>query len=276
MACGERGGTYVQFGDLLRAVLARRGAASLAVLESGGSIDNLAMLGSREADLAIALADAVTGHEGEVVAIGRIYQNYLQCVVRADGDVRALEDLAGRVVAAGAPGSGAALTASRVLDAAGLRTGPAAVGSVALLLPDAIAALADGTIDAFFWSGGVPIPEVERRRGTLAVRLLDLTPTLPTLSAEHPGVYASTSVPSGVYDAPAPVPAIGVSNLLLASPDLPDATAAGLVDALVEDAQALVPDDSVGVQYLSAPSLIDTDPVPLHDAARRRYRERYG
>ena len=87
---------------------------------------------------------------------------------------------------------------------------------------------------------------------------------------------ASTSVPSGVYDSAGPIPAIGVSNLLLARPDLGDDVAARLVDALVDDAESLVPEDSVGVQYLTASSLIDTDPVPLHDAARRRYRERYG
>lgn len=276
MACGERGGTYVQFGDLLRAVLARRGAATLEVVESGGSVDNLAMLDAGEADLAIALADAVAEHDGALVAIGRVYQNYLQCVVRADGPVASLGDLAGRPVAVGAPGSGASLTASRVLDAAGLAEGPGAVVPSTLLLPDAVDALRDGTIDAFFWSGGVPIPEVLRLQRDAAVTLVDLTPVLPTLAARHPGAYASTSVPSGVYDSGGPIPAIGVSNLLVARPDLDDDVAARLVDALVDDAESLVPEDSVGVQYLTASSLIDTDPVPLHDAARRRYRERYG
>lgn len=276
MACGERGGTYVQFGDLLRTVLADRGAATLEVLTSGGSVENLAMLAAGEADLAIALADAVAEHDGALVAIGRVYQNYLQCVVRTDGPVTTLDDLAGRPVAVGAPGSGAALTAARVLDAAGLATGTDAVVPVALLLPEAVDALRDGTIDAFFWSGGVPIPEVLRLQRDVAVTLVDLTPTLPVLTAAHPGAYASTSVPSGVYDTPGPIPAIGVSNLLLARPDLADDVAARLVDALVDDAEALVPDDSVGVQYLTASSLIDTDPVPLHAAARDRYRERYG
>ncbi|SDI01746.1 TAXI family TRAP transporter solute-binding subunit [Agrococcus jejuensis] len=276
MACGERGGTYVQFGDLLRAVLADRGTATLEVLESGGSVDNLAMLAAGDADLAIALADAVAEHDGELVAIGRVYQNYLQCVVRAEGPVATLADLAGRPVAVGAPGSGAALTAARVLDVAGLATGADGVVPIALLLPEAVDALRDGTIDAFFWSGGVPIPEVLRLQQDVAVTLVDLTATLPALTAAHPGVYASTSVPSGVYDTPGPIPAIGVSNLLLARPDLADDVAARLVDALVDDAEALVPDDSVGVQYLTASNLIDADPVPLHPAAQRRYRERYG
>lgn len=276
MACGERGGTYVQFGELLREVLARRGAATLDVVTSGGSVDNLALLDAGDADLAIALADAVAEHDGATVAIGRVYQNYLQCVVRADGSASTLAGLAGRRVAVGAPGSGAALTARRVLAAAGLDTGVDAVLPSTLLLPEAVDALRDGTIDAFFWSGGVPIPEVLRLRPDVPVTLVDLTPVLPALADEHPGVYAATSVPSGVYDSARPIPAIGVSNLLVARPDLGDAVATTLVDALVDDAASLVPADSVGVQYLTASSLIDTTPLPLHPAARRRYRERYG
>ena len=276
MACGERGGTYVQFGELLRAVLERRGTATLAVLESGGSIDNLAMLAAGEADLAIALADAVADDDGDLVAIGRVYQNYLQCVVRVDGPIRALADLAGRRVSVGAPGSGAALTAARVLEAAGLTTGSSAVVPSALQLSVAVESLRDGTIDAFFWSGGVPIPAVLSLQREVPVTLADLTPALPALVAAHPGEYVSTAVPSGVYGTARPIPAIGVSNLLVARPALADDLAAALVDALVEDAEALVPADGVGVQYLTASSLIDTAPVPLHPAAERRYRERYG
>ncbi|MFC7430433.1 MULTISPECIES: TAXI family TRAP transporter solute-binding subunit [unclassified Agrococcus] len=279
MACGERGGTYVQFGDLLAAALADRGAADLRVRESQGSVDNLALLGSGDADLAIALADAVAEAQAadtELVAIGRVYQNYLQCVVRADGTVRTLDALAGARASIGAPGSGAALTAQRVLEAVDLWDGPRAVERSALQLTEAVDALRDGAIDAFFWSGGVPIPEVERLRSTTRVTLVDCTPALPALDAAHPGLYASTAVPAGVVDAARPIPAIGVSNLLVARPDLAAAIAATLVDALVDDAERLVPDDSVGVQYLTASNLIDTAPASLHPAARARYRERYG
>ena len=91
-----------------------------------------------------------------------------------------------------------------------------------------------------------------------------------------PDVYAATTIPSRVSGAARAVPTIGVTNLLLARPDLGDDLARALVDALIDDAPALVAPDALGIQYLTPASLIDTSPIALHPAAERRYRERYG
>lgn len=274
MACGEQGGTYVQFGELLRDALDRNGTTGLEVVTTGGSVANLALLQARDAELAIVLADAAATDAQNKVAIGRVYQNYLQCFVRRDGPVRGVEDLAGRRVSVGAPQSGAALTARRVLDSLGLLEGDRAVVVSELYLDEAIAAIEADTVDAIFWSGGLPLPAVQDLDA--AVDLLDLTSALESLDAEHPGVYTLTAVPASAYGSAEAVPAIGVSNYLLARPDLPDDVARALVDVLIGDAAKLVPDGSLGVQYLTASNLIDTSPVELHPAAQRRYRQLYG
>ncbi|QIM15747.1 hypothetical protein G7067_03890 [Leucobacter insecticola] len=73
-----------------------------------------------------------------------------------------------------------------------------------------------------------------------------------------------------------PTPTLGIPNLLLASSKLADDVVKLIVDALVFDARGLVPKGSVGAQFLTPVSLIDTGTVPLHPAARDRYRELYG
>lgn len=275
IATGEPGGTYIRFGELLRASLDRRGSAGLEVVETNGSVQNLALLAAGEADLALSLADATGLAASGAVAIGRVYQNYLQCVVREDGPVRDVADLAGLAVSLGAPGSGAAVTAERALTALGIAPSRSAPERE-LTLREAVHALEDGSIDAFFWSGGVPTPEIDALDARVGIRLVDLGPAVRALAATHAHLYAATPVPAGVYASADPVTTIGVSNLLLARPGLDDAVAASLVDALVEDARALVPAGSLGVQYLTAANLIDTAPLPLHPGAERRYRERYG
>ncbi|MBF4551683.1 TAXI family TRAP transporter solute-binding subunit [Pseudoclavibacter sp. VKM Ac-2888] len=274
MACGEQGGTYVQFGELLREALRRDGTAGLDVVTTGGSVENLAMLQARDAELAIVLADAAATDAQNKVAIGRVYQNYLQCFVRSDGPVSAIGDLAGRRVSVGAPQSGAALTARRLLGTLGLLEGAGASVISELYLDEAVSALEAGTVDAIFWSGGLPLPAVQDL--DTAVELVDLTDALPALELEHPGVYTLTAVPASTYGSAEAVPAIGVSNYLLARPDLPDQVARALVDVLIRDAAQLVPEGSLGVQYLTASNLIDTVPIALHPAAQRRYRELYG
>ncbi len=276
MASGEAGGTYLQFGALLRDAAARAGVAELEVRATKGSFDNLEQLVSGRADLGIALADSVASRDDDLVAIGRVYQNYLQCVVRHDSDIVALADLRGHRVGVGAPSSGAAYTARLILEVAGLREGDDAVDEVELGIQAASDALVAGEIDALFWSSGIPAPVISELTASPGVRFVELTDALPGLDEQHPGSYLATALPSGAYGSSAETPTVGTPNYLLARPDLADEVAAGLVDVLIADAERLVPAGSVGVQYLTSANLIDTAPVPLHPAAAARYRHHYG
>jgi TRAP transporter TAXI family solute receptor len=75
-------------------------------------------------------------------ALGRVYENYLQLLVRADGPIRSVDDLSGRRVSLGAAGSGAAVTGARLVRTAGL-----AVRAEHRGLADAVSALRRGEID---------------------------------------------------------------------------------------------------------------------------------
>lgn len=279
LGCGERGGSYLQFGELLRDAVDRDGDIRIDARETEGSVENLRLLAAEDVDLALALADSAataTLDRDDVVAIGRVYQNYLQCIVRADAGIDDLAGLAGRRVSLGAPGSGAAATARRVLAAGRMTAGSSAPDAVEVTFRQGVADLEAGRIDALFWSGGIPTPQIEQLAGRLPIRVLDTTGVLPALSARYPGPYAATSIPAGVYGAATAVPTIGIANLLLARAALPAAQARRLVDVLIDDATVLVPPNAVGVQYLTPASLIDTVPVRLHPAAAERFRERYG
>jgi TRAP transporter TAXI family solute receptor len=276
MASGESGGTYLQFGALLRDAVSRAGVAELEVRATKGSFDNLDQLVSGQADLGIALADSVASRDDDLVAIGRVYQNYLQCVVRDDSDIVGLADLRGHRVGIGAHGSGAAYTAGLILEVTGLREGDDPVDEVELGIQAASDALVAGEIDALFWSSGIPAPVIAELTASPGVRFVDLTDALPGLEERHPGSYLATALPSGAYGGSAETPTVGTPNYLLARPDLADEIAAGLVDVLISDAERLVPEGSVGVQYLTSANLIDTAPVPLHPAAASRYRHHYG
>ncbi|WP_336215403.1 TAXI family TRAP transporter solute-binding subunit [Nonomuraea sp. LPB2021202275-12-8] len=72
-------------------------------------------------------------------------------MVRADGGVRSLADLAGRPVAMGANGSGVTVFSTRLFARAAV---PVAARN--LLLGEAINALVAHEVDALLWSGGTP------------------------------------------------------------------------------------------------------------------------
>lgn len=137
-----------------------------------------------------------------------------------------------------------------------------------------LTALETNAVDAIFWPGGLPLPALQSLE--TEVELVDLTSALPALEVDHPGMYTLAAVPASTYGSAESVRAIGVSNYLLACPDLLDDVAEPLVDVLIGDAAQLVPEGLLGVQYLTALNLIDTSPIALHRAAQRRYRQLYG
>lgn len=277
MACGEEGGTYLQFGRLLGKQLIAQGVApSAPALPTHGSLDNLRLLQSGKAALAIALADSAAVHPWSPVALGRVYQNYLQFVVLDESPVWSLTDLAGLRVSIGAAGSGTAQTSERLLSTAGLLGGQGGVNLARWDLASATGELATGGVDAFVWSGGLPAPAIVRLARQRPIRLLDLSGSLDGLNVQYGGVYQPAAISASAYGLTAETLTIGVANFLLCREDLPDATAAAVVDVLIDRAGALIPEPSVGIQYLTSQTLIDTTPVPLHPGAAARYQHRHG
>jgi TRAP transporter TAXI family solute receptor len=277
IAAGEHGGLYLDFAKLLGAQLeAAEPRLHGAAQQTGGSLDNLSRLGDGRADLALVLADAAqaAAQNLDLRAVGRVYENYLQLVVRADSTAHSVRDLSGRVLSLGAPGSGAALFGDRMLSRLRLS---ATVQH--LPLAEAVQALEAGAIDALLWSGGVPTPSLAELDARVGVRLLPLADdggVLNQLRSAHGSVYEQVAVPPGVYRAPSEVQTVGVANLLVCRASLPDDVATAVVRVLAGRAAQLVPDQALGTQFLDTRSLIGTAGLPLHPGAAKAYRELHG
>jgi uncharacterized protein len=259
LAAGEEGGLYLDFARLLSANAPD--GLRINPIATGGSMDNLNRLRAEQADLALTLADSATP---ELVALGRVYENYLQLVVLADSPVRSAADLRGKPVSLGATGSGAALQGSRLELGADVKHMP---------LDDAVEALKRGEIAALLWSGGVPTPRLARETG---LRLLPLDNQLPRLRSAFGSVYELVTVRSGVYGSTTETPTVGTANLLMCRPELPDDLAGAIVRMLVQRAAQLVPAQALGTQFLDVRSLIVTGRIALHPGAAQEYRRLHG
>ena len=294
VAGGEPGGFYLEFATLLAASLQRHGVAGQAsALTTGGSLDNLAHLLTGQATFAVALADAAAQKIGAggnsasgIKALGRVYENYVHCVVRQGSGISDLAGLAGRTVAVGEPGSGTSLTTPRLIEAAGLDSVAGAAGAAAaggktvtvlnLGLNDGLAALQKGSVDALFWSGGVPTAAIADSNRQTPLGFLDLSALIPSIRARYGPYYDRVLIPAGSYGGIPAIWTVGVANLLLCRNDLDDRTVRKTIELLVGHAEELIPRSSLGVQFLSPESLINTAGLPLHPAAAAAYRELHG
>ncbi|MFC9440264.1 TAXI family TRAP transporter solute-binding subunit [Nocardia sp. NPDC057030] len=271
LASGEIGGFYYAFAGLLAAAAARSGDVRIERVITSGSQENLTLLGHGQVDAALALSDSVRDTTDQV-ALGRVYENYLQLVVRSDSSIGSVAELRGARVSLGAEGSGAASTGDRILRVAGLDP-EVDVRVSHRPLREAVAELAAGEADALLWAGGVPtsVLEIPKR-----MRLVDMGDLAVPMRERFGPVYDRVEIPADAYPGSAAVHTIGVANFLLAAASLPDDVAASIVELLVYQADSLVPTEAAGTQFLDGRSLIGTAPVPLHPGAAEVYRRWHG
>jgi uncharacterized protein len=279
LAAGDPGGLYLAFAEILAKRLnARYSGITVEVLATEGTVENLERLRSGDVDMGLALADvaerdrAAGPPDTAPQAVARVYENYLQVIVREATGTQKLSDLEGKRVSIGPPGSGAAATSEVLFDAAGFR---GRLEMVNYRLRDGLAQLASGGIDAVVWSGGVPTPAVAELDTQLPLRMLDIGPFAPAMSRLAGYPYVVRRVPTGEY-VPSGIRSLGVPDLLLCRHDTNSDLVAAVVNVLDTDAPQLVPPYVRGLQYLDAPSMIQTGLIPLHAGGIREYRTLHG
>ncbi|MGQ0572612.1 MAG: TAXI family TRAP transporter solute-binding subunit [Pseudonocardia sp.] len=279
VATGGTRGVYFALGSALAVAWQERLGldAQPEVLSTAGSVANLGLLASGAADAAFSQVDTVAEQfEGADPAgprvpraLARIYDDVVHVVVPAASPAGTVAGLRGTRVSVGAENSGVSVIARRLLDAAGLRP-ETDLQAVQLGINESVAALREGSIDAFFWSGGLPTAGVSELALTTPIRLLDLQDLLPAVQARFP-VYAPGTVPARTYAIPDPVTTLVVRNVLLVTAAMPDDLAEALVGTLFSD-QAQLARASAAALTIDTRAAIGTQPVPLHPGAERFYR----
>ena len=99
----------------------------------------------------------------------------------------------------------------------------------------------DGSIDAFFWSGGLPTGAVTDLTTTDKITMLDTTVYTDKLVQKYGDVYRDETIPKGTYKGvDKDVPTIAVPNYLVVSEKMDDKLAHDLTKLLFDQKQDLV------------------------------------
>ena len=288
VATGGTGGVYYPYGGGIAKVISDHLDGVEATAEvTAGTVDNLKFIAKRSADLGFALADSLDdAYHGRdafsdfgpiaVRAIAVLYDNHNHIVTLAGTDIASVEDLRGRVVSTGAPGSGTEISAFRILEAAGVDPETDVRGQ-SLGASQSVDALRDGKIDAFFWSGGIPTGAV-LDLATTPGRTIALIPNgrllAPLQERYGDGVYHSSVIPRTTYPGmDTDITTIAVSNVLVVHEAMDAQLAHGITEALFanhRDLSAIHP----MARVLSLETAVIGLPIPFHDGAASYYRAR--
>ncbi|MEV8315685.1 TAXI family TRAP transporter solute-binding subunit [Streptomyces sp. NPDC059900] len=279
---GVKNGVYERYGKLLRTAVSQdMPKVDVELLNSEGSQQNVERVAEGKADFTVAAADAVAKYrlEGRPGAdrlrgCARLYDDYVQLVVRRSSDIGKAGDLKGKKVAVGQPRSGVRLIADRVLKAAGLDPGKD-LTSVDAGIDTAPGLLKKGDIDAFFWSGGLPTTTVRLLSEEFDVRLVELGTLVDALHKQGGAsrYYRAAVMPADAYPAAQEnesVPTLAVANLLVTTDRVDPKLSEGLTRTVI-DSRDHIGDQVHAAQLVDLRTALYTDPLPLHEGARRYY-----
>jgi TRAP transporter TAXI family solute receptor len=214
------------------------------------------------------------GPQEELRAICSVHPEAVTLVAASDSGIRTVQDLKGKRVNIGNPGSGQRGNALDVLKAAGIdwETDLHAEGIKAA---ESAKLLQDGRIDAFFYTVGHPAGAItEATVGRRSVTLVPIT-GMESLLEDHP-YYAEVTIPIKLYpkaDNDQDVETVGVMTTLVTSSTVPESVIYAITKELFENL-----DTFRGMH----PAFADLDPhemvtrgisAPFHAGALRYFRE---
>ena len=286
IATGGTGGVYYPYGGGLAKVLNENLPNIRATAEvTAASVDNLKFIRDGKADIGFALADTVgdavngrgafEGAPAPIASLAVLYANHTHVVTLAQAGMIALADLRGKTVSTGSPGSGTEVIAFRLLRAAGLNP-DTDLTRQGLGASESAAALKDGKIDAFFWSGGLPtaaVQDLAHSQG-ISIRLLPTADLVPALKADYGDHYFPLTIPAGAYRGiAAPVQVVGVYNVLVVNRSMPEQLAYDITRLMFEkqpELAAIHPE----ARNLSLEHAVKGSPAEYHPGALRYFHER--
>jgi TRAP transporter TAXI family solute receptor len=286
IATGGTGGVYYPLGGGLAALISKHLPGVEATAEvTTASVDNMKLLHADKIALAFTLPDtAWDAYQGKlkglsekigVRALAALYSNYLHIVALDGVGIKTINDLKGKRVSTGAPGSGTEIRGLRVLEAYGIS--PKDLKSQERLgVAESAGALKDRRIDAFIWDGGLPTAAVLDLGATpgIKIHLIPHGDSVAKMTAKYGPLYFVASIPKGTYGGvEADVPIAAATNLLAVHERMDESLAYQITKLLLERTADLVAVHQAAKE-ISLKSAVVGSPIPFHPGALRYYKEK--
>ncbi len=209
IATGGTGGVYYPLGGGFGNILGKELGVTATAQVTGGSVANLQLISTGKADLCFsqvdAAWDAVNGlgkfpKKLDIRALVVMYPNHMHVVTVEGTGITKVEDMKGKRVSTGSPGSATEVYAIRVLEAAGLND-EKDIRKERLGVAESVNALKDKKIDAFFWVGGLPTAGVTDLASTpnTKIKIIDIAHFTQKMNAKYGKLYAEATIPAATY-----------------------------------------------------------------------------
>ena len=208
--------------------------------------------------------------------IANLYPEHLHLVLPKGARLKSLADLRGKHVGIGQAGSGTQVAVMAILQAHGLTRQD--ITAAEINMAQSAERLADGHLDAFFYTGGTPIAAIIQLDSTAGLELYSFRPEEvakinEVLPYYLPQVIKAGTYPGVTYDANT----AAVNGILVTNRDQPEELIYQITKALWSKRTRKLFDNGHAkareIRFETALKGIEKLGVPLHPGAKRFYRE---
>jgi TRAP transporter TAXI family solute receptor len=257
------------------------------VESTGGSVFNVNAVMSGDLEFGVVQSDrqyqAINGlaewkdkgKQEDLRAVFTIHPESITLVAAVDAGIESIQDLKGKRVNIGNPGSGQRQNSIDALSAVGIDY-KTDITAESVKAAEAPGLLQDGRIDAFFYTVGHPAGNIkEATAGARKVRIVPITgPGIDKLVADNP-YYAKATVPISFYpgaENDADVETFGVKATFVTSAKVPDNVVYAITKEVFdnfEDFKKLHP----AYVVLTKQNMLEGQSAPIHPGALKYYKE---
>jgi TRAP transporter TAXI family solute receptor len=280
---GGTGGIYYPYGGGVAEIWTRYVKDVRAVAEvTGASVENVKLAHKGETVIGEVMGDvAVAGHKGlskfkgkkhDILSMAIMYPNLLQVVALKKSGITNIEQIKGKKISSGSPGSGTNFMAETVFKALDIPLD--SYKDSRLSFTETANALRDGTIEVGVWSVGPGTSSILDLATTHDIHILTFTPEQQKKILAANKEYSAVDLAGGVYrGVDSPVPTIGVWNVMICQASLDADMVYNLVKALYEHQDYLIKIQP-SASYTTAENAVKYSPIPLHPGTVKYLKEK--
>ncbi len=282
VATGGTSGVYYPIGGAISNLLESNLNVDTSVQATGASVENINLLATNRAELAITMADAVLqAYEGsgafegeapkeELRGLTALYPNFVQIVTTANSGINSVEDLRGKRVGVGAPNSGVELNARLVFEAYGMSYDD--INEDYLSYSEAVDQIKNGMIDAAFVTSGIPNATVIDLSTTHPAKIVPIDGAAMDYLAKNYPFFSANIIPAGTYDNDEDIPTASITNVLLVNNSLSEDVVYEITKTIFENLGAIHASHNAATN-ISLDSVSVGMPVPFHPGAEKYFKE---
>jgi uncharacterized protein len=280
---GGTGGIYYPYGGGVAEVWSKYVPGVRAVAEvTGASVENVKLAHKGETVVGEVMGGvALAGYKGlskfkgkkyNILSMAIMYPNLLQVVTLKKSGITNIEQVKGKRISSGSPGSGTNFMAEAVMKSLGINKGD--YKDSRLSFTETANALRDGIIQVGFWSVGPGTSSIMDLATTHDIQIISFTPAQTKKVLAVNKTYMGVDLAGGVYRGVAKaVPTIGVWNVMIVQKSLGTDLVYKLVNALW-DHKAYLMKIHPSAAYTTPENAVKYSPIPLHPGTIKALKER--